>query len=101
MLYRKKIPTEIIGSFELADWAKNSDRTDHIIDILIEKYPVEALSTFLQETLKSSHLYRLSLDTFLELMTYIQKTYTQDDILQELDGIGIIFIQPCTSGYPL
>ncbi|WP_434511042.1 SIR2 family protein [Desulfitobacterium sp. AusDCA] len=89
MLYWKKIPTEIIGSFELVDWAKDSYRTDYIIDILIKKYPIEALSTFLQETLKPSHLYNPSLDTFLELMTYIQKMYTQDDILQELDGIGI------------
>lgn len=89
MLYWEKIPTEIIGSFELADWAKNSVRTDYIIEILIKKYPIKALSTFLQETLESSHLYHPSLDTFLELMTYIQKIYTQDDILQELDGIGI------------
>lgn len=89
ILYWDRMPTEIIGAFELINWGKDSGHTDHIIEILIEKYPIDALSTFLANTLEDSYLYSPSLDTFLKLMTYIQKVCKWNDIINEYNDIGI------------
>ncbi|MEL7566507.1 MAG: SIR2 family protein [Dehalobacterium sp.] len=54
MLYWERMPTEIIDAFEKIDWARYRDHTDHIIEILIDRYPLSALSAFLSGCLKDS-----------------------------------------------